>query len=308
MRKRTGRLSFVALLMVSPLANSGHAQNGPPDHPVVTVNGKNYTPRSILARNRGTEEDENTPLGPFKIVGNVYYVGTRTLSTYLITTPAGLIMIDSGYEHSVRTLQKSVEKLGFKYSDIKILLNNHEHGDHVEGDALVKELTGAQVVEIAEGVAGLRNVKPGGKEHPIDRVIHDGDTVTLGGTILTAHLTAGHAHGGTTWTMKAAEGGKSYDVVFFSSVRVGTKLTPDIVAEYNRTFPLLRSLPCDVPLADHTETYSLQEKLAKVHAGGPNPFIDPGGCNLETDVEDSMFHAVFEETRKQEPAPNQANR
>lgn len=303
MRKRTRQSFLAAALIAGPIASVEYAQNGPPDHPVVTVNGHSYTPRSILARNRGTEEDENTPLGPFKIIGNVYYVGTRTLSTYLISTPAGLIMIDSGYEHSVRTLRKSVEKLGFKYPDIKLLLNNHEHGDHVEGDALVKELTGAQVVEIAEGVAGLRNVKPGGKEHPIDRVIHDGDTVTLGDTMLTAHLTAGHAHGGTTWTMKAIEGGKSYDVAFFSSVRVGTKLTPDIVAEYNRTFPLLRSLPCDVPLADHTETYSLQEKFAKVRAGGPNPFIDPAGCNLETDIEDSMFHAV-----QQEQAQIQASR
>ncbi len=165
----------------------------------------------------------------------------------------------------------------------------------MEGDALVKELTGAQVVEIAEGVPGLRNVKPGGKEHPIDRIIHDGDSVTLGDTTLVAHLTPGHAHGGTTWTMKASEGGKSWDVVFHSSIRVGGKLTPDLVAEYNRTFPLLRSLPCDVPLADHAETYNIQEKFAKMRAGGPNPFIDPAGCNVETDVEDSMFHAVLQE-------------
>jgi metallo-beta-lactamase class B len=186
-----------------------------------------------------------------------------------------------------------VEQLGFKFSDIKFILNNHEHGDHVEGDALVKELSGGQIVEIAEGVAGLRGVKPGGKEHPIDKIIHDGDSVTLGGTTLVAHLTAGHAHGGTTWTMKATEDGKSYDVVFFSSVRVGPKLTPDLIAEYNRTFPLLRALPCDVPLADHTETYNIQEKYAKMKSGGPNPFIDPAGCNLETDIQDSMFHAVL---------------
>lgn len=273
----------------------GLAQNAPPDHPVVTVNGRNYTPRSILARNRGTEEDENTALGPGKIIGNLYYVGTRTLSTYLVVTPAGNILIDSGYEHNVPVIRKSVEKLGFKFSDIKLILNNHEHGDHVEGDAMVKEFTGAQVVEIEEGVAGLKNVRPGGKEHPIDKVIHDGDTVTLGGATLTAHLTAGHAHGGTTWTMTATEGGKTYNVMIASSVRVGAKLTPEVIAEYNRTFPLLRSLPCDVPLADHTETYNLQEKFAKVRPGGPNPFIDPAGCNVETDIEDSMFHAVLHE-------------
>jgi metallo-beta-lactamase class B len=300
MKKRSGQFLCLIALIAVPATSTGWAQNGPPDHPSVTVQGKTWTPRSILARNRGTPEDEDAQLPPGKIVGNVYYVGTRTLSSYLIVTPAGNIMIDSGYEHSVRpVVQKSVEQLGFKFSDIKILLNNHEHGDHVEGDALVKELTGAQVIEIAEGEPGLRNVKPGGKEHPIDKIIHDGDSVTLGGTTLVAHLTAGHAHGGTTWTMKAEEGGKSYDVVFASSVRVGGgKVTPEILAEYNRTFPLLRALPCDVPLGDHTETFNIQEKFAKVRPGGPNPFIDPAGCNAETDVEDSMLHAVLQEQEK----------
>jgi metallo-beta-lactamase class B len=296
MNKRSGQLlNLTAVLIAGSATSIGLAQNGPPDHPTVTVHGKSWTPRAVLARNRGTPEDEDAQLAPGKIIGSLYYVGTRTLSTYLIVTPAGDIMIDSGYEHSVRpVIQKSVEQLGFKFSDIKIVLNNHEHGDHVEGDALVKELTGAQVIEIAEGEAGLRGVKPGGKEHPIDKIIHDGDTVTLGGTTLTAHLTAGHAHGGTTWTMKAQEGGKSYDVVIASSVRVGGgKMSPEVLAEYNRTFPLLRSLPCDVPLGDHTETFNIQEKFAKVHAGGPNPFIDPAGCNTETDVEDSMLHAVL---------------
>jgi metallo-beta-lactamase class B len=297
MNKRSSQFACSVVALIAGLsASAGHAQNALPDRPTVTVHGQTWTPRAILARNRGTPEDEDTQLPPQKIIGNVYYVGTRTLSSYLIVTTAGNILIDSGYEHSVRgVVQKSIEQLGFKFTDIKLLLNNHEHGDHVEGDALVKELTGAQVIEIAEGVDGLRAVKPGGREHPIDRVIHDGDSVTLGGTSLVAHLTAGHAHGGTTWTMKAEDGGKSYNVVIFSSVRVGGKLTPEIVAEYNRTFPLLRSLPCDVPLADHAETYSIQEKFAKVRPGGPNPFIDPAGCNVETDLEDSMFHAVLQE-------------
>lgn len=290
---------FVCLmtaLVTVPIAGYGQGQGGPPDHPTVTVHGKSWTPKSILARNRGTPEDEDTQLGPVKIIGNLYYVGTRTLSTYLINTPAGNILIDSGYEHSVKpVVVKSVEQLGFKFSDIKLILNNHEHGDHVEGDFLVKELTGGQVVEMAEGVEGLRNVKPGGKEHPIDKVIHDGDTITLGGMTLTARLIAGHAHGGTAWLFKETEDGKNYDVLIASSVRVGTKLTPQIIAEYNRTFPLLRSLPCDVPLGDHTETFNIQEKIAKMKKGGPNPFIDPANCNTETDVEDSMFHAILEE-------------
>jgi metallo-beta-lactamase class B len=173
------------------------AQNAP-DHPSVTVRGKTFTPRSILTRNMGTPEEQTTAFAPHKIVGNVYYVGTKTLSAFLIVTPQGNILIDSTYERNVRTIQKSIEQLGFKFSDTKILLGNHAHGDHMEGDALVKELTGAQVVSMAEDVPALKAMKPGGKEHPVDRIIHDGDTVRLGDATLTAHLTAGHTHGATT--------------------------------------------------------------------------------------------------------------
>jgi metallo-beta-lactamase class B len=301
MNKRSGPFAYlIAALIVGPAANITHAQNPPPDHPSVTVHGHTYNPRSILDRNQGKGTDGPggdmvTQFPPYKIVGNVYYVGTRTLSSFLIVTPAGNILMNSMYERTVPIIQNSVEKLGFKFADIKMVLNNHDHGDHVEGDALVKELTGAQVISIAESVPGLQKIKPGGKEHPVDRIIHDGDSVTLGGTTLLAHLTAGHAHGGTTWTMKADEGGKSYDVVFYTSVRPPGKLTPDVIAEFNRTFPLLRSLPCDVPLGDHTQAFHLQEKFAKLSAGGSNPFVDPAGCDIETDIEDSMFHATLEE-------------
>lgn len=302
MKKRSGRFVYAAaVLMAGSAATTGHAQNPPPDHPVVVINGKSYTPRSILDRNQGKGTDKPggdmvTQMPPVKIIGNVYYVGTRTLGSYLIVTSAGNILMDSMYDRTVVPVtKKSIEELGFKFSDTKIVLNNHEHSDHVEGDARVKELTGAQVVAIAEAVPGLQRIKPNGMEHPVDRIIHDGDTVTLGETTLTAHLIAGHAHGGTTWTMKAVEGGKTYDVVFFTSVRAPGKITPEVAAEFDRTFPLLRAIPCDVPLGDHTEEYLLQEKMAKLHAGGPNPFIDPAGCNLETDIEDSMYHAVLQE-------------
>ena len=190
------------------------AQNAP-DHPSVTAQGKTFTPRSILARNMGTPEDQTTAFPPHKIVGNIYYVGTRTLSAFLIVTPLGNILIDSTYERNVRTIQKSIEQLGFKFSDTRILLGNHAHGDHMEGDALLKELTGAQVVSMAEDVPALKAMKPGGKEHPVDRTIHDGDTVTLGDATLTAHLTAGHTRGATTWTMPVTEVGKIYQVVFY---------------------------------------------------------------------------------------------
>src|SRR6478672_12272465 len=140
-------------------AATAFAHQGGPDHPSVTVRGQVYTPRSILARNMGTPEDQTTQFPPHKIIANIYYVGTKTLSSFLIVTPQGNILLDSTYERNVRTIQKSVMQLGFKFSDVKILLGNHAHGDHQEGDALVKELTGAQVMAMAEDVPALQAIK-----------------------------------------------------------------------------------------------------------------------------------------------------
>ena len=276
------------------------AQTGPkpPDHPAITFQGRTYTPRSIVERNMRSEADQTGQFPPHKIIGNIYYVGTHTLSSFLIVTPQGNILIDSTWERNVRTIEKSVRQLGFKFSDVKILLANHAHGDHQEGDALVKELTGAQVMVMAEDVPALKAIKPGGKEHPIDKVLHDGDTVKLGGTTLVAHLTAGHTRGCTTWTTTAQEGGKTYNVVFGCSLRSPVPLTPPIVAEFNRSFKVVRALPCDVLLGDHPAEYNLDEKYAKVRKGGPNPFIDAASCRQEADMEEAMFHAILNEQQK----------
>src|SRR5215831_12421163 len=229
---RASRLFLVPIF----IASSALAQRGgPSDRPSVIVNGQTYTPASILARNMGTTADQETAFPPHKIIDGVYYVGTRTLSSFLIVTPAGHILIDTTYERNVPTIQKSIEQLGFKVSDVKIVLGNHAHGDHQEGDAAFKQLTGAQVMAMAEDIPALEAMKPGGKPHPIDRVLHDGDTVTLGGVTLVAHLTAGHTRGATTWTTKVADGGRTYDVVFFSSLRAGADLTPAVAAEFDRT-------------------------------------------------------------------------
>ncbi len=290
---------MVAVMILALGANLLRAQGQPPpDHPAVTVQGQTYTPRSILARNMGTDEDQTTAFPPHKIIGNIYYVGTRTLSSFLIVTPQGNIIIDSTYERNVPVIQKSVEQLGFKFSDTRILLGNHAHGDHQEGDALVKQLTGAQVMAMAEDVPALQAMKPGGKEHPIDKVLHDGEEVTLGGTTLVAHLTPGHTRGCTTWTMKAQEGGKTYDVMFGCSLRAPGAVTPAIADEFNRSFKLVHALPCDVQLGDHGAQYNMQAKYAKLKNGGPNPFIDPTTCKLEADISEAMFHAILAEQQK----------
>jgi metallo-beta-lactamase class B len=301
----SGKRSRLTLIMfttavLGPSGSSGWAQTaGSPaaDHPVVIVHGHTFTPRSILARNMGTPEDQTAQFPPHKIIGNLYYVGTRTLSSFLIVTPQGNILINSTYERNVQTIEKSVEQLGFKFSDIKILLGTHAHSDHQEGDALVKQLTGAQTMAMAEDVPALKGMKPGGKEHPIDKTLHDGETVTLGSTTLTAHLTPGHTRGCTTWTMKAQEDRKTYNVVIGCSLRPPDTLTPDMVAEFNHSFPLVRSLACDVPLGDHPSQYNLEEKYAKLQKGAQNPFIDPDGCTYEVDIEETMFHALLGEQR-----------
>ena len=304
--KRMSRLNLLATLLGAAAlgvgASASLAQNPPPaDHPTVTVHGKTYTPRSVLARNMGTKQDQESQFPPHKIIGNIYYVGTRTLSSFLIVTPQGNILMDSTYERNVPVIQKSVTDLGFKFSDIKILLGNHAHADHMEGDAAVKQLTGAEVIAMAEDVPALKAMKPGGKEHPVDRIIHDGDKVTLGGQTLTAHLTAGHTRGCTTWTTTEQEGGRSYNVMFGCSLRPPAVVTPAIEAEFNRSFPLVRSLPCDVQLGDHGAQYNMQAKYAKLKSGGPNPFIEPATCAQEADLGEAMMHALLDEQKAAHP-------
>ena len=167
-------------------------------------------------------------------------------------------------------IRASVEKLGFKFTDIKIILGSHAHGDHMEGDAMAKELTAARVMAMEQDVPALKKMMPGGKPHPIDRVLHDGDEVKLGGSVLTAHLTAGHTKGCTTWSMKATEAGKTYDVVIVCSVGfnagyvlVNNKDYPQIADDYVRSFATLRKLPCDVFLAAHGSFYDLEAKYAE---------------------------------------------
>jgi metallo-beta-lactamase class B len=259
---------------------------------------KVWTTKELFNRNIGTKEQQTKQFPPHKIIGNMYYVGTETLGSFLVVTPAGNILIDSTYEVNVPVIRKSIEDLGFKFADTKILLGSHAHADHQEGDAMVKELTGAQVMAMAEDVPALQAMKPGGKPHPIDRVLHDGDQVTLGGTTLVAHLTPGHTHGDTTWSLKVQDSGKSYDVVIIGSMGFnGTAQqllnNPALVAEYEQGFRVSRSLACDVPLGSHPAMYSLVEKYAKL-GKGPNPFIDPEGYKTEIAIEEGAFRALLQ--------------
>jgi len=235
------------------------------------------------------------PFPPHHIAGNVYYVGSKGLASFLIVTPQGNILLNSSLESSVPLIRASVEKLGFRFSDTKILLISHGHWDHCAGSALVKPSTGAKYMVMDADVpvveAGGKGDfqygnSPGSLYKPakVDRVLHDGDEVKLGDAVLVAHLTAGHTKGCTTWTMRVRDGGKTYDVVFVGSPNVneGYKLVnnaqyPKIAQDFERTFRTMRALPCDVFLGAHGAYYGMEAKFAQVKEGSPNPFVDPDG-------------------------------
>ena len=244
----------------------------------------------------------NDPFPPHKVMDNVYYVGTKELASFLITTPQGHILMNSNYESSVPVIRASVEKLGFKFSDIKILISGHAHPDHVEGDALVKQLTGAQVVVGRLEVPAVREFRPGGKEHPIDRIVDDGDKVTLGGATLTAHLLPGHTKGCLAWTMDLKEEGKTYRALVECSLNgqflqyVDNKDYPGIIDDMRATYKKARQIPAEVFLSSHGSFYGLPQKYPKLaarRAGDPNPFVDPKGYQDHVDQFEKTFEAAL---------------
>ena len=253
-----------------------------------------------------TGSDFLAPFPPHHVIDNIYFVGSKSLGIYLVTTSQGHILINAGLEDSVPMIQQSVEKLGFRFSDIKILLISHAHYDHDAGAARIKKLTGAKYMVMD---ADVPVVESGGKNdffyghtpdmlYPatkVDRVLHDGDTVALGDSVLTAHLTPGHTKGCTTWTMKANEAGKSYDLVIVGSTTVneGYKLVsnatyPQIASDYKKTFDVLHSLHCDVFLGAHGSYYDLESKYPRM-TKDPNPFIDPKGYREFVDDREQAF-------------------
>lgn len=252
---------------------------------------------------------------PFHIAGNLYYVGSTGLANYLITTPQGHILINSDLEANVPLIRASVEKLGFKFTDIKILLISHAHWDHDAGSAMIKKMTGATYMVMD---ADVPVVESGGKTdfqyghdpaslYPptkVDRVLHDGDEVKLGGMVLVAHLTPGHTKGCTTWTMKVSEGGSTYNVVIVGSPNVnpGYQLVnnaayPQIAADYERMFRVLKSLPCDLFLGAHGGYFNLEAKYALLKSSTHNPFIDPDGYKKYVTQKEQEFRRELEEQK-----------
>ena len=240
----------------------------------------------------------------FKIAGNVYYVGTADLAIYLINTPQGNILINSNFEQDVPLMKKSIAQLGFKYEDTKILLISHAHGDHDAATNVIKKDTGAKLMVMEQDVKEEESVARGRPGAKVDRVLHDKDTVELGGAKLTAHLTPGHTPGCTTWTTRVQEGGRALDVVIIGSPNVnngyqlvGNTNYPHIADDYVKTFARLKSLPCDVFLGAHGAYFGMLEKYPKMK-GGVNPFIDPEGYKAYVSERDQTFRNEWEREKK----------
>ena len=260
--------------------------------------------------------DWTQPLAPHRVIGNVYYVGSKGLASYLITTAQGHILINSSLESSVPLIQASVEKLGFKFADIKILLISHAHWDHCAGSAAVIKLTGAKymvmqgdaVVVEAGGKGDFHYSEAPGTHFPpakVDRVLHDGDEVKLGDMALVARKTAGHTKGCTTWTWKVTEAGKTYNVVVVGSPNVnpGFKLVnnstyPQIALDYENTFRVLKSLPCDVFLGAHGDYYGMLSKLDRAREDGLNPFLDTEGYKRYITGREQAFRAELKRQQR----------
>jgi metallo-beta-lactamase class B len=253
--------------------------------------------------------DWTEPFPPFKIAGNLYYVGSKGLANYLIATPQGHILINSDLEENVPLIKASVERLGFKFADIKILLISHAHWDHNAASDTIKKLTGAKYVVMD---ADVTVVESGGKSDfqygnlpatlytptKVDRVIHDGDEVKLGGAVLVAHLTPGHTKGCTTWTTKVQEQSKTYDVVIVGSPNVnpGYRLVnntayPRIASDYERMFRVLKSLPCDIFLGAHGSYFDLETKYARLKKGDLTAFVDAEGYKKYVAEKEQAFKA-----------------
>ncbi len=251
------------------------------------------------------------------MIGNIYYVGVEGVSSFLITTPEGHILLDSGFAETVPIIQVNMKQLGFRIEDVKILINSHAHFDHAGGFAELKRLTNAKLM-ISSGDADL--IRTGGKSDfqwgadpsfhfepaTVDRVLNDIDRIELGGVTMTARITPGHTKGCTTWTMQVQEAGQSLDVVFIGSTSIpGYKLVnnpnyPNIAEDYAHSFSLLRSLKCDVFLGPHPSFFSLDQKRARLKRGEKqNPFIDPDGYKQFIESSEAAYQKQLKEERSQ---------
>ena len=278
------RFLLAGLVMLLPVTGGAQAQ---------TL--KDLLKETIAAWNKPTE--------PFKVIGNIYYVGTNGLASYLVTSPQGHVLIDTTMPETASQIEASIQKLGFKLSDVKYILNTHAHFDHTGGLAQIKKDTGAQLISGEKDRPLIEGGYYPGQDDDIlkfppvkvDRVVYDGDKVTIGDVTITANNTPGHSPGCTSWSMMVRDGDANRSVMIFCSATVAlnrlvTNPTyPGIIDDYKKTFAWSKNVHPDVLLAPHPEMYDMPGKRAKIADGPPNPFVKPGEFNAFVDQLEKDF-------------------
>ncbi len=253
------------------------------------------------------------PTKPFKILDDIYYVGTKGLASYLIVSDGEAILLDGTLEENVGYIEQNIKSLGFGVDDVKIIINTHAHYDHAAGIAGLKRDTGAQVMAMEEDRSALENWQHegdniyGATRFPavtVDRVLHDGDTISVGSVTMTATLTPGHTKGCTTWSMSARDGAATRQVVFPCSLTVaGNKLVgnagyPKIVEDYEKSFEIVKSMKADIVLPAHPEFGDLFARKAKLDAGDADAFLDPELLQKLVETSRAAFEKALEAAEK----------
>ena len=266
-----------------------------------------FASRGLLAQGNA---DWHREFPAFKIAGNLYYVGTADLAVYLVHTTDGNILINTNFKRDLPLLKKSIAALGFQYADTKVLLISHAHGDHDEALGLIQKETHAKVMVMDADVKEVQSTAAGRPGAHVDRVLHDGDSVAMGGARWIAHLTPGHTKGCTTWTARLREPNRVLNVVIVGSPNVnsgyylvGNKDYPNITDDYTMTFAVLKGLACDVFLGAHGEYFGMKAKYEKYKAGDKDAFIDPQGYKEFVALKDRAFHEEWERAKKNPGTP-----
>lgn len=251
----------------------------------------------------------STPTTPFRIAGNVHYVGTAGLSAYLITDPKGHILIDGAMAQNVDGIVANIRALGFRIEDVRYLLINHAHFDHAGGLARLKAMSGAMLLASAGDAPDLEAGKTAGRKDllhfapvHVDRLIREGTHIRLGAIDLVTHMTPGHTKGCTSWSYRTAEAGRPLDIVFACSLTVaGQDLTggnpayPDPAGDFRRTFALLRGMKADIFLNFHPGAFDMDAKRKRLEAGDAFAFVDPGELRRRVDAADAQFRKELAE-------------
>jgi metallo-beta-lactamase class B len=270
-----------------------------------------------IAQADPTNRAWNQPVRPFRIAANLYYVGAIEVTSFLITTRQGHLLLDGGFVETAPQIEQNIAQLGFNLRDVKFLLNSHAHFDHAGGLAELKKVTGATLVAMAPDANLLKRGGHGDFRFgdtltfpavDVDRVIADGESIKIGGQRMTAHLTPGHTKGNTTWTTEIFDAGKRYKVVFAGSPTaldyqlVGKESYPGIAADFEKTFKILKQLPCDIFLSSHGSFFSFTEKHERLlQHENLNPFIDAAGYRAFVAHYEKEFHDKLDQ-QKQQPA------